>query len=614
MTGKIELIKDFFNHWRQDNAKKEEDILLTAIDFVIYLEDGVDLKKINEEFIDTKSPKYNALDRYRKRGFGALVYCKFILQEYLKNLTTANMDEIAVLEKIAQNLEDLYLSSRTETQKKINNLTDSYHLWLSNYARAKLNDRQIQPLCYSLYILLKILNISLKGLDSWSKGLARPFIDLGWLDAEVEGLLTETRDTLSLLEMEMERNKRAGDSPPENLTEYFNQRYLQLINQHPIYSYDCLEESISLLEHALRQVEKLGQLLKKRELIKAKIKSTESLLAVLEENERRIIGRKYFLELIAENNALFQELLNNTIEGTSLPLLKKIEQLKNPDNYQKLSSSVQYVTSWATILPTSALRLAVPQTWQESVVNSVPATLDSECKQELKVVAERCLKELKHELLTTKDNPKLTAEVSVSEQEQYEKFIHTASSETVSDLLTTSESMLKSLSEYKKLLKLTRITQQKFTEIKALDESTQEFLQQHDSLWTRLLSFLAKLFSFFNTETVKLVDRVRKIQSELPELKEEHHTSFQSECETAKKNMIIFPPLKECLIERAKVVVKLTGNEKRVKNKTQDIHHSFNLIEQGFFRLKQDLSELTPQSKNDEKNSLVPLLSSQKIL
>ena len=45
-------------------------------------------------------------------------------------------------------------------------------------------------------MLLKILDISLKGLDSWSKSLAKPFIKLELLEKDTENLLKKTEEKL----------------------------------------------------------------------------------------------------------------------------------------------------------------------------------------------------------------------------------------------------------------------------------------------------------------------------------------------------------------------------------------------------------------------------------
>ncbi|KTC85182.1 hypothetical protein [Legionella brunensis] len=586
MSGKREHFNELFYHWRLDKAKKEEDILLTAIDISGYAELDLDLRKINEDFKDSNSLKFKELERRGKRGLGTLLYCKFMVEDYLQSLEPENKDEKILLEAIMLNLEGLYLQGQVETQTKLNSLIANCNLWLDNHTSNRSNNEHIKSLCYALFMLLKILDISLKGLDSWSKSLAKPFIKLELLEKDTENLLKKTEEKLTLIEAQIV--PKDEHSPPKNLAEYLNQNYLQRIEKEPRYNHDALLEKVSLLEIAVQNVEKLSQILKKRETIKFNSQLIQSLLFSLEENERRVLGRKYFLELIAENNNSFTELMGNIGEEAKMSLVKKITQLRNPDNYQKVSSSMQYAASWITAIPASALRLTVPQTWQETVVSIVPATLDSECKCELRILVEKYLKDLNQDLKITEERVKECMEHNLASQEQYEKFINDATPKTIEIINEASKAMLDGLIEYRNLLKLAFIMQQKLKEIKNLDTRVQEFLHQYDGFLVKISNFFAKFFSFFKTETAKLVDEVYETQLGLQSLKEEYQKNFKIACEQFKKNSPMPLNLEDHLIAQTKEVMKQAGSDEKISAKKQNIYHSIKVIRQGFFSLKQE--------------------------
>lgn len=74
----------------------------------------------------------------------------------------------------------------------------------------------------------------------------------------------------------------------------------------------------------------------------------------------------------------------------------KIEQLKNPDFYQTVSSTLLWGASWATSLGAVIYRQVTPQAVQDTVATYVPSTQDSEAKALLKELARQQLMELKN--------------------------------------------------------------------------------------------------------------------------------------------------------------------------------------------------------------------------
>lgn len=587
VTEREQYFRERFYRWRQDKAKNEEAVLLTILHVDAYMRAVLHLEDIKSDFYDHTSLKYNELNRYGKREFGVLLYCKFTIQDYFEH---ANEEEQELLSVIVKNIDGLYEQGRVDTQAKLNALTENCHFWLDKYTQNREDVSQIQSLCCVLYLLLKVLEIFLKSLSGWSKQLAKPFINLDVLVNEIEGLLVKTEERFNQLNTSILNQ----DKPcaPRNLAEFFDKKYLELAESKPVNHYDLLLTKVSLLETMVIDAKTIGLLLKRNYEIKKKIQNAQSFLNLIEDNGKFIIGRKYFLDLIQENDKSFQELMSCLNLEQRTAFLDKVEQLKNPTNIQKFYASLQYSTSWATALPTSAFRLTVPNEWQNYMVGVIPDTLDSHCKNELKRLIEIVVKDLKEKLVRSDNEMQLWAE-KFAEDQEYEQFIKDISIEVIEQIVAFSQTMTESLAMYKNLLLYANNRQKALQEIRWLHEQIDDFLQLHESFWVKLSNFLATFFSFFRTETAGLVAQVRDIQNELNTLKREYSSEFDKVCEAyLQKHGRLHPQLHNLLVEEVKGLGILIHKEKKTVITKTPVRESFSHIRQCFFYLKENPVQL----------------------
>lgn len=145
-------------------------------------------------------------------------------------------------------------------------------------------------------------------------------------------------------------------------------------------------------------IERLIELRNKKAEIELKIENINKLIAAAQDNERRITGRKYFLDFITSHSQLYQTLLENTEGVVKLQLLEKKAQLEKAIESPDLSSGVVNGLSWVASPLTIAYRTATPQMIQDTFSSTLPATLDSDCKIKLKELAQICMSDLKKQL------------------------------------------------------------------------------------------------------------------------------------------------------------------------------------------------------------------------
>jgi hypothetical protein len=131
-----------------------------------------------------------------------------------------------------------------------------------------------------------------------------------------------------------------------------------------------------------------------KEAVELKFKAAETLINALKNNDERVIGRKYYLDLINDYYAEYMKVLSQIPDNKKEKLLQNEEQLRNPG----LSSAVLHGMSWATSLFSVGYRSLTPPSQQEYMKSILPQTLDGECKVILKQLIHEYRDSFKNEL------------------------------------------------------------------------------------------------------------------------------------------------------------------------------------------------------------------------
>ncbi|MFI4918888.1 MAG: hypothetical protein ACHP65_04970 [Legionellales bacterium] len=136
----------------------------------------------------------------------------------------------------------------------------------------------------------------------------------------------------------------------------------------------------------------------KKAILEPKITSVRALLQKIIENNRNV-SQKYVLDLI-DNDEGYRVLMSDTsADPLNVLLLKNLEQIKHPTNTQKLVSDASWLVSCLTAPVTNYFRLHVAYSVQDAITGQLPATLDGDCKKNLKTLAETHLIALQKPLM-----------------------------------------------------------------------------------------------------------------------------------------------------------------------------------------------------------------------
>lgn len=251
------------------------------------------------------------------------------------------------------------------------------------------------------------------------------------------------------------------------------------------------------------------------------------LITALDENDKKIIGRKDFLDLIAEHEKLYQFLLENTEDSYKQQLLDRISQLKASLESPNLSSGAIQGISWMATPLTVVYRTTTPQAVQEALGSTLPATLDGACKKELKALAKACLSDLQNKLnkkesqIAAINNRFFNRDVSLRLWLASESFEQLEALKKANDLMKDAVQGSCHL--------LTRIKQNALfmNRLRQDSQTLDEFVQLHDGFFVKICNFLAQYFAFFKTETAKMIDDAVVLKAKVDRLAGEYQRAVE---------------------------------------------------------------------------------------
>ncbi|KTC84820.1 hypothetical protein [Legionella brunensis] len=512
-----EQFRQLFAAWRQEKASNEENYLKTAIAISRYTDNLSSIETIKRDLETCESQLYIDFDQYGgKRTLGTLLYGRLATQEYLNSLADKDSPEAQLLSTLTQTLSSLYSEPLSDLSSNLNLLLNSTNLWLNSYAIR--DPEKGQTLCRYLYTTLRIAKLRLDNNISWAhqKIAATQGIDLAEKKQQITNLLEKTEKTAKELEALLHSHEEP--SAPKNLVDYFNKEFLVLLAETPE------PDKLATLEGKLNTVhDDTLQLLKARQRkaeIESEIKPIQRLVQAVITNDQKIIDRLYFVDLIKQYQTGY-DLLVVTENGKRLA--QKADSLINPDTWQQFSSTIQYSFSWLTALPTIAYRSYFSQDTQDTVA-SYFVTLDSECKNDLKILAQTHLKQLEQDLSLAGEEVEKAGLVLA--KEQLKPLIAKTTDEELINLVETTETIKNVIEEYKVLLTIVTDKREKLKNIKNLSAEINEFIKIHDDFFVMISNFLSNLSPVFKTEKAKMVDEIHLFKEKLHELAENYQLAL----------------------------------------------------------------------------------------
>ncbi|HAU3709416.1 TPA: Dot/Icm T4SS effector Lem20 [Legionella pneumophila] len=549
-----------FNEWRQEKAKSEQAYIKTVPLVEEYIKSFDTLAELRSDVANPDSEKIKKMDAHKRRTLGVLLYAKLKLDEVIEKISDSDSQEKDLLVELNNTLSKAYDNPKSDAKKRVKILieTTEHLLDIEHHSYPQL----AKELCADLYALLCIAKRSLKKneiLASW-------FIDVHEINKKLEELLAKTEGKVESLDkiLSEKLNESLETSQKDRtIQDYFNERFTEILSgdEEQRAKLDKLKVSLKEVADGLSGIVELR---KEKATISEKIKKIEALLKIVEENDKKVAGRQYFLDLLASYKDHFNTLMSTEGGELKKQLAGKIEQLKTPDFYQTVSSTLLWGASWATSLGTVIYRQITPQAVQDRVSAYAPATLDSEAKALLQELARQQLIELKKQQSLKRDELVQRYNQLSSGSSELEKLIINATSDHLEQIAAATTETSKVLDGYDQIEiklkdKLEKLKGNQFTRKQLFD-----FIEKNDTWIVKLSNWLAEnIHEIFKSDTARMIDKARKAQQKLGEFERQYQTEIESEKAKIENNDSLSSEMKVFLKNQFEETKKAGGMEQK---------------------------------------------------
>ena len=554
--------RERFEQWRGKEARNEQGIIDTVIIIEDYFTTLDSLDPIKNDLAHHNTDHFVKLNVYGGRSFGSVAFCRLVIEESMELMPDTASDDIQILMDLRNILGELYDNPRKNTVNNANLLIGHIQKLLARTIEDVTQLKQTRSLCFSLYYILKLLKVGIDNLSDWKKIALNAFIDLGKIiqDTTVLAELTEEKIAqidLALEQLKIEEAKKIDSD--KTLQDYFNERFAAVFmaEEREDRTFLNLRSSLDELNDGISS---LIAARNTQHEITVNIPKIQSLLSTLLENDQRVIGRHYFLELVNNTQDSFNVLMEHTKGIKKNQLIEKMNQLKAPGILQNLSSKLLYGMSWATSIFTVGYRLVTPSSLQDSIAKKIPSTLDAQCKAELKILAMDYLTELKRQSIEVQNQITSLEEHLSRGDAVLKKMINHASTERLSEVLTANHAVANAFSEYRRISFSLLQKNHFLTSFKETHSQICDFIQQHDGWLVKLSNFLAQFFTFFKSETALLIDRARALKHNLVSFETEYRKEVNNGVIAIQNNHDLTKEVKDKFVKEFGIVKSLESD------------------------------------------------------
>lgn len=549
-----------FNEWRQEKAKSEQAYIKTVPLVEEYIKSFDTLAELRNDVANPNSEKIKKMDAHKRRTLGVLLYAKLKLDEVIEKISDSDSQEKDLLIELNNTLSKAYDNPKSDAKNRVKILieTTEHLLNIEHHSYPQL----AKELCADLYALLCIAKRSLKKneiLASW-------FIDVHEINKKLEELLAKTEEKVESLDkiLSEKLNESLETSPKDRtIQEHFNERFTEILSGDEKHRTKLDKLKMSLKEVA-EGLSGIVELRKEKATIGEKIKKIEALLKTVEENDKKVTGRQYFLDLLASHKDHFNTLMSTEGGELKKQLAGKIEQLKNPDFYQTVSSTLLWGASWATSLGTVIYRQITPQAVQDRVSAYAPATLDSEAKALLQELARQQLIELKKQQSLKRDELVQRYSQLSSGSPELEKLIINATSDHLEQIAAATTETSKVLDGYDQIEIKLKDNVEKLKGNQLTRKQLSDFIEKNDTWIVKLSNWLAEnIHEIFKSDTARMIDKARKAQQKLGEFERQYQTEIESEKAKIENNDSLSSEMKVFLKNQFEETKKTGGMEQK---------------------------------------------------
>ena len=278
------------------------------------------------------------------------------------------------------------------------------------------------------------------------------------------------------------------------------------------------------------------------------IKMIDELLKATSKNDTSVTGRKYFLQLVADNKPQFDRLLNRLEEPQKSKFQKDMAPIQTPSTSNTVTSGALYAMSWLTSPLSVVTRAVTPQFIQDNLNALMPATQDSLCKGELKSLAISTLSNLKEKLKTTKSEVSDLQDKIAAGNGELKTLLQKADQSSLQEVVTANTATMEVVHKYLEVIEPIKKTGEKLSQMQSLDKNIDSFIQANDHWYSKVGDFFSRMKSLWKTESLSdKLEHAKQCKSELSGLQKTYQQDLAQKMHEFNANPEISDPIKDKL-------------------------------------------------------------------
>lgn len=543
-----------FKQWRGSQFDAEQNALKSAL----LISDYVSSVESFELIRDQAELKFQEFEQFKARSFGTVVFAKLFIDEAISHLSENAVKEKKLLTQSSMILSEVYQNWKNNTKENVLTLIKNIEELFRLNTQPFTDKQHYQSFLLSSYMLFHIVMQGIMQVEKdWrARLLVSVFFDLGEIKIKILSFLQKTEEKIKGV-AQLEKLSEADNDPLKPAKERLNQRYLKVLGITPSTTKKLLRspdfykikpqapgegkpliasknqlpkqsifDSLTVLEEDIEKASSglvsLIMLQKLKNALDEKMEKVGKLIAAIDENDKKIIGRKNFLELLEDEKESFQFVLEETEKHQRKEFLEKIEQLKCSVESPTLSSGVIHGVSWVATPITAVYRTTTPQSVQEIIGSTLPASLESECKRNFKTFANQLFLDLQSKLDKKNRQINIINHRSFSQDEILLQLIKNERLEHLVLLKKANDSIKDAVQSCRNLLFTIKQNLLVLDTLQGNSQTLREFVHLHNGFLVKISNFLAQYFAYFKTQTAKMIDDAVVLQAKIGQLASEY--------------------------------------------------------------------------------------------
>ncbi|WP_392536400.1 hypothetical protein [Legionella sp. 227] len=548
--------RERFKQWRGSQSDKEQNILDSAMLISDYVSSVDNLETIQVN----AGQKFKDFEQLKARTYGIIVFAKLFIDEAIEQLPESAAKEKKILAHSSLIASTLYENWKNNTKENVFTLIGNIEkLFLLN-TQPFTDQNHYKTFMFSSYMLCHLIKVAIAQIDWRAQLVISAFFDLNVIKAKVDFFLQKIEERIERLNHpELEAKKIDEVDPLKPVKDLLKERYLKVLGLSPLIKvkptktgavhkhgapgaprllpsevkqvnqniFKSLTELEAEIEKVSSGIFSIYESRRKKVELDEEIEKVSQLLIALDENDKKIIGRKDFLDFIEEHKKLYQFLLENTEDTQKQQLLDKISQLKASLESPNLSSGAIQGISWMATPLTVVYRTTTPQAVQEAIGSTLPATWDGACKMELKALVYACLLDLQNKLKKKESQIAAINNRFFNRDTSLRLWLASESFEQLEALKKANDMMKDAVQASCNLLTTIKQNALFLNKLQQSSQTLDDFVQLHDGFFVKISNFLAQYFAFFKTETAKMIDDAVALKAKVDGLAGEYQRAVE---------------------------------------------------------------------------------------